>query len=120
MYRPYSRLSDGRAISFNNGSKYGAIRTYSELCERTFDSKLEARIADELMLRQRAGEITNLEFQVPFLLCKKPNIKLKVDFKYTEAGIVKYSDAKGKQTREARVKMAWVSEKYGINIELVR
>jgi hypothetical protein len=104
----------------NSVTKYGAIRTYSELCQRTFDSKLEARVGDELMLRQLAKEISGLEYQVPFQLCKKPNIKLRVDFKYTESGVVKYVEAKGKQTREARVKMAWCSEKYGIVIEVVK
>ena len=125
MYRPYSRLTDynnkpNNHVNFNNGMKYRAIRTYSELCQRTFDSKLEARIADSLMLRQNNGEISNLQFQISFLLCKKPNIKIRVDFVYNENGVVKYIEAKGRETSYSRVKRAWAAEKLGINIELVR
>ncbi len=47
-------------------SKYKAVRT--EVDGIKFASKKEARRYGELLLLQRAGEISNLELQVPFLL----------------------------------------------------
>ena len=43
-------------------SKFGNVKT------RGFDSKHEAKCARELQLRESAGEITNLRYQVPFEL----------------------------------------------------
>lgn len=105
-----------------NNNKYLAKRTYSELCQRTFDSKAEAKRGEELTLLQREGEISELEFQVPFQLCLKPNIKIKVDFVYLDKnGQKTYEDVKGMgETREFRVKRAWLKEKYGIEVMITK
>jgi hypothetical protein len=98
-------------------NKYRAVKTYSELCERTFDSKAEARRGEELKLLERAGEIRDLQYQVLFSLCQKPKIAIKIDFSYRENGQVVYEDVKGMgETREFRVKRAWLKEKHGVDV----
>ena len=100
-------------------NKYGAQRTWSELCQRTFSSKAEARRGEELELLQRAGEIIRLVYQPKWVLCKKPKITYTADFSYHEKGKVIVEDVKGVLTRETRVKLAWVKEKYGVEVRLV-
>jgi len=104
----------------NAPNKYYAKKTYSQLCDRTFDSKAEARRGEELSLLERAGEISKIEYQVPFTLCQKPKIAIKIDFAYCVNGAMVYEDAKGLMTREFRVKMAWLKEKYGIDVLLTK
>jgi len=101
-------------------NKYSATKTYSELCERTFDSKKEARRGEELVLLEKAEAISDLQYQVPFQLSLKPNIKIKVDFAYRQDGKTIYEDTKGILTREARVKLAWLAEKHGVAVRLIR
>lgn len=101
-------------------NKYRAKRTYSELCRRTFDSKAEARRGEELKLLEQGGVIKNLEYQVSFLLCLKPSIKIKVDFAYKIDGRILYEDVKGMETREFRVKRAWLEQSQGIKIDIVK
>ncbi len=101
-------------------NKYGAKRTYSELCGRTFDSKLEARRGEELELLQRAGEISELNYQLRFNLCLKPNITVLIDFCYIEDGRTVYEDTKGVLTRDSRTKYAWLKEKFGVDVKIIR
>ncbi len=101
-------------------NKYGAHRTYSELCQREFASKWEAQRAEQLHLLQRAGEISNLEYQRRFTLCEKPRITVTIDFCYVEGNHKIYEDAKGVLTRDSRTKYAWLRDKYGIDVNLVR
>jgi len=106
---------------FNYANKYQAIKTYSEVIGRKFDSKTEAKRAEQLFMFEKQGAIKDLKFQVPFQLCLKPNIKIRVDFVYTEtsSGRVIHEDSKsGILTREARVKFAWLQEKHGIQVFL--
>jgi len=106
-------------MTFRRGNKYSASKTYSELCGRTFDSKKEARRGEELVLQEKVGAISDLQYQVSFLLCQKPNIKIKVDFAYSEDGKRVFEDVKGMgETREFRVKRAWLAEKYGVEVRL--
>ena len=107
-------------------NKYHAIRTWSELCQREFASKKEAGRAEELTLLEKAGEIQQLEFQLPFRLCEKPRIKITIDFKYVERhevfdcwnGRPTYEDSKGVLTRDTRTKLAWLKEKYDVDVIL--
>jgi len=103
-------------MSYFPRNKYRAKRTYSELCGRTFDSKAEARRGEELWLTEQADVIDDLQYQVNFVLCEKPSIKIKIDFVYWLDGKVIYEDFKGMITREARIKMAWIKEQQGIDI----
>jgi len=100
--------------------KYGNIRVFSELCGRNFSSKLEARRGEELALLERAGEITDLQYQVRFVLNEKPRVTLSVDFAYKENGKMVYEDSKGIETREFRVKRIWLRQLTGIDILLTR
>ncbi len=106
-------------MSYFSRNKYHATRAYSELCKREFDSKAEARRGEELKLLEQAGVIDDLQYQVPFLLCRKPNIKIKVDFSYWLDGKLVFEDVKGMITREARIKLAWLKEQQGIDVMIV-
>ena len=101
-------------------NKYGAKRTHSKLCNRTFDSKAECVRGEELRLLEMAGEITDLEYQGRIVLCTKPKVTITIDFYYNVDGLVQFEDVKGVLTREFRVKMAWLKEKYGIDVWLIR
>ena len=100
-------------------NKFNAMRTYSELCGRTFASRREARRGEELALLERAGEITDLQYQVRFILSSEPRVSITIDFAYTEKGVRKYEDAKGMLTRDFRTKLAWLKEQHGISVTLV-
>ncbi|KKL60810.1 hypothetical protein LCGC14_2201630 [marine sediment metagenome] len=113
-------------------NKYGARRTWSELCQREFASMKECRRAEELTLLEKAGEIDALEFQVPFVLSVKPKITITIDFKYKDYALreriladrtlrqtyIVYEDSKGMLTRDTRTKLAWLKEKHGIDVIL--
>jgi len=99
-------------------NKYHAIKTYSSLCGRQFDSKREAGRAEELHLLQMAGQIEKLKYQVPFVLSEKPRVTIKIDFGYVQDGKQVYEDSKGVLTRDARTKLAWMKEKFGIDVIL--
>lgn len=110
-------------------SKFKAIKTWSELCQRKFDSKAEAKRGEELWLLQEAGAISGLEFQKNYRLCDSPKISIKLDFVYieTSTGDTVHEDVKGAieskslrnpGTREFRVKLAWLQEKFGITVFL--
>jgi len=67
---------------------------------------------------EKAGEIKNLEFQVRLFLSQFPKVSITIDFQYEENGKVVYEDSKGVLTRDFRTKLAWVKEKYGIQVKL--
>lgn len=96
-------------------NKFNAVRTWDE---RWFDSKAEARRAAELRLLEKAGEISNLEYQIKFVLCDKPKVTITIDFRYFDKHLV-YEDVKGVLTRDFRTKLAWLKDKYGIEVQLV-
>jgi len=115
--------------SMMTGNKYGAHRTWSKLCQRWFASKAEAVRGEELALLEKAREIRNLQYQLTLPLSKNPKVTITLDFVYElrvleggcEVGWLKvYEDVKGVLTRDFRTKMAWLKEKYGIDVELRR
>ena len=120
-------------------NKYGARRTYSELCGRWFHSKAEAVRGEDLALLERAGEISDLKYQVPFRLCDKPRITITIDFSYVvvkdyydysqtahkhdfhaPVRVQVYEDVKGMLIRDFRTKLAWLKEKYGVTVLLTK
>lgn len=107
-------------MSYFPRNKYRAVRKYSEICGREFDSKAEARRGEELKLLEQGGVIKNLEYQVSFQLCQKPSIKIKIDFAYKLDGQAFFEDVKGIMTREARVKLAWLEQSQGVKIDIVK
>ena len=99
-------------------TKYNAKRTYSELCQRWFDSMAEARVAEELRLLELGREIYGLKYQVKFVLSEKPKVTIAIDFSYIEDKRRVYEDVKGVLTRDFRTKLAWLKDKYGIDVRL--
>lgn len=83
-----------------------------------FPSKREAKRWAELQLLERAGEIRDLERQVPVLLIGQcgpiltrtgRKMRLTFDFRYVEDGIVIYEDSKGAWARDFEVRIAVVN-----------
>ena len=93
---------------------------------RTFASKHEAKRYTELQIFQRAGLISDLKTQVPFLLipaqydeehrCIERSCKYVADFTYMEDGQLVVEDAKGMKTDVYRIKKKMMLYKYGIRI----
>lgn len=107
----------------NKRSKFGAIKTIVDGI--MFDSKLEARRYRQLVLLEKAKEISDLKLQVPYPLrvtdckyCKAVGYKTYIaDFVYTEkGGRVVVEDAKGPITSTYRKKRKLMKMIYGIEI----
>lgn len=99
-------------------NKYNARRTFSALCGRFFASQAEAQRGEGLALLEKAGEISNLQYQAKFVLSREPRVSITVDFFYIDNGVEVLEDTKGVLTRDFRTKLAWLKEKYGINVLL--
>ena len=107
-----------------------------------FQSKKEGRRWTELRMLERAGEITNLQRQVPYLLIPEqrapstdvykkgsragqpkpgPVLERRVvyiaDFVYQENGETVVEDAKGMRTKEYVLKRKMMLYRYGIRIK---
>jgi len=106
------------------GNKYHARKTPSQLCQRIFDSKAECIYGEGLFLMQKAGEISQLEFQHKFVLCEKPKVTITIDFRYFNLNqhdyYWTYEDVKGVMTRDFRTKLAWLKEKHGIDVKIIQ
>lgn len=113
-------------------SKYKAVKktvTLPDGTEHTFDSAKEARVYDDLLIRLKAKEISNLRLQVQYELLPKQrltngklerNVRYLADFVYEEDGITRVVDVKGYRKGTAyavfvikRKLMKWV---HGIEI----
>lgn len=99
-----------------------------ETAHGRFDSQGEARRYDELLLLQRAGEIANLERQVPIKLEGRDGpvryesgrqARIVVDFRYVEGGEVVYEDFKGRQTVASKLQHA-IARAMGAPIRISR
>lgn len=85
-----------------------------------FDSKKEAQRYSELKLLIHAGQISDLELQVPFILqdafrkdgVHYPAIKYIADFVYRENGRMVVEDTKGYRTKEYRIKKKLFEKRY--------
>lgn len=102
-------------------NKYHAQKTTLDGIE--FDSKHEAERYAELKLLQCAGQIHNLQLQVPFELVPKQDgerpVKYIADFVYEENGCKVVEDAKGFRPKDYIIKrklMLWV---HGIKVREV-
>lgn len=86
----------------------------------TFDSKAEATRYSHLKLRERIGEITDLELQVRFpLVVNGTKVTTYVaDFRYREAatGAVIVEDVKGVRTPVYRLKKKLMKAVHGIDV----
>lgn len=100
-------------------NKYGAIRT--EVDGITFASRREAKHYQELKLRLKAGEITNLVLQPTYKIeINGQHIcKVVLDFYYQEGGHEHTIDVKGRDNRVSKIKRKMVEALYGIEVEIV-
>ncbi len=108
-------------------SKYGNIKTFVDgIC---FDSKKEAAYYWDLKLRERAGEIHNLELQPKYELhtARRGTRTLvrigvyKADFRFREGtqGLLRVVDVKGVKTAMYRWKKKHTEAEYGVVIQEV-
>jgi hypothetical protein len=91
-----------------------------------FDSKREYNRAQDLLLLEKIGEISNLEFQVRYELIPKQvdeqgktierPIFYTADFRYTENGSTIIEDAKGMRTRDYIMRRKLLLFRFGIRI----
>ena len=110
----------------SRGSKFGNRKT--EVDGITFDSKREARRYAELRLMERAGEISNLEIQVPFVLIPNQRdeetgrvieraLTYRADFMYNDrTGKLVVEDAKGYRTDAYLIKRKLMLERHKIRV----
>lgn len=107
--------------------KYGNTRT--TVGAETYASKREARRHAELLVLQRAGQITGLTREVPFVLAPgvkiegerraRPALRYVADFVYSDVrtGRVVVADAKGLQTPLYRAKKHIMKTVHGIDVQ---
>lgn len=119
-----------QAATTNKTSKYRNVKV--EIDGEKFDSKREAAYWQELKLREKAGEITGLERQLPFALYAPalgdPGTNVEVasyiaDFQYFDhaTGATHVVDIKGgKETAMFALKRKWLFLQSGIEIEIIR
>lgn len=114
-------------------SKYRNVKIVID--GETFDSKREANCWAQLKMRERAGEIQNLQRQVTFVLCcpdwthmssgpveQCPTVAVYIaDFVYEVHGekLRHVVDAKGVRTQIYKLKKKWLELQSGIVIEEV-
>jgi hypothetical protein len=93
-----------------------------------FDSRGEAARYAELVLLERAGEITDLRRQVALYLHGRDGVvtypsgrvaKVVVDYAYKENGVQVYSDYKGCQTPLSKLQHA-ILRAQGVEVLIVR
>jgi len=122
--RPRNPSTTGRRPKRN---KFGAKRT--QVGDRKFDSKAEARRYVELRALEQAGAITGLRCQVRYSLTAH-NVKIGhyvADFVYVRGDVVGgaecrevVEDVKGIETQLFRWKARHFAAEYGREIEVVR
>jgi predicted nuclease of restriction endonuclease-like RecB superfamily len=82
-------------MGFSGFRKFGNKKT--NVAGHWFDSKLEASFYQELLLREKAQEISDIKSQVAVYLTDA-KILYKVDFTYQESGKTIYAEVKGFRT----------------------
>jgi hypothetical protein len=104
------------AVKVTKPSKYRNTRV--ELDGEKYDSRKEYEFHQVLKARQRAGEITLLLRQVPFVL--EGNVRYRADFvcSVPAAPFVEVWDVKGFDTRSSINKRKQVCARYGIEVML--
>lgn len=98
-------------------SKYRNVRC--EAADGTdFSSKLERDYYEQLLWRQRAGDVLWFVMQVPFRL--EGGVKYVADFLVVSPGKVEVIDTTGTETQVKANKLKQVKARYGIEVQLVR
>lgn len=89
-----------------------------------YASKKEMRRHQQLLLLEKAGRITDLRREVPYVLApgvvirgkKKRSLRYVADFVYQEGGHEIVEDAKGVRTQGYRIKRHLMKSVHGIDI----
>lgn len=90
----------------------------TEVDDKRFDSKLEARYYHTLKLRQKVGEVLFFHRQVSFDL--PGGVRYVCDFQvFLSDGTVEYIDTKGRDTQASINKRKQVEELYPVEIKIV-
>ena len=118
------------AMGSVKGSKYHAKKVILPMPDGTdheFDSRHEANVYGELYLMQMAGEISDLQIQVPYVLIPKQvapsgkkyrECKYIADFVYKDKdGNTIVVDAKGYKTKDYIIKRKLMLKVWGIEIQ---
>lgn len=123
-----AHMRDNPAEKQRRDQKYGNQKVLDKGI--TFDSKAEHRRWCYLVLLQKAGEIKDLQRQVPFLLIpelvkprggKERPTHYIADFVYLDkAGVQIVEDVKGAVTPEFRLKRKLMLWAHGIEIQEIR
>lgn len=103
-------------------SKYGAKRTLLDgIC---FDSKAEASYYAALKIRERAGEVCDIEMQRPYCLTVNGILvaTYRADFVFWDVALRRRRviDVKGVNTPVFRLKQKLMSACHGVEIEVVK
>lgn len=93
-----------------------------------FDSKREANRWQVLRLQERAGDITQLKRQVPFVLAAsvkiegekraRPALRTVIDFTYWRNCAFVVEDTKVRETQVSRIKRHLMKSVHGIDVRL--
>jgi len=112
-----------KALRGQAQNKYYAKRAWSEMLQRWFQSQHERAVCEGLRLREQAGQIAGLAFQVPFDLAVNGHhvCRYVADATYqdTHTGHLVVVDAKSPATRTAayKIKSRLLFVIHGITIE---
>lgn len=110
-----------RWLSKNKFNAKKAVALNGTVCA----SQKERDRYNALLMREKAGEISDLKFQVVYELIPSQRTSKGVlrkcsyvaDFVYTENGMEIVEDTKGKKTREYQIKKKLMFFRYGIEIK---
>ena len=113
---------------YRTGSKYRNRKIRTD--DGVFDSLKEYRRWMELKLLERAGEISNLRRQVPFILIPtqydmrtgkllERECRYIADFVYNDEGYTVVEDAKGVRTDVFKIKKKLMLDRFGIRVQEV-
>jgi len=126
--RTATQMRDTPAERQKGGQKYGNTKVVDGGI--TFDSKAEHRRWQYLAMLEKAGEIRQLQLQVPFVLIPKlqrpsggweRETKYLADFAYrTKDGTLVVEDVKGAVTPEFRLKRKLMLHVHGIEVQEIR
>ncbi|MCM2293054.1 DUF1064 domain-containing protein [Allorhizobium sp. BGMRC 0089] len=115
-------IEHGKKREKKRGNKFGAKRTTVDGI--TFDSKAEAAFYETLKLRQRAGEVENVEMQCPYALTINGALiaTYRADFVFWDVlqGRRRVIDVKGVETPVFKIKRKLMLACHGLEIEVVK
>lgn len=111
-------------MRYSKKMKFGNIKATTK--EGTFDSKKEYNWWNKLKQKEKKGEISHLQRQVPITLIDKSSfgreIKYIADFTYEDKKTqeICVCDAKGFETDVFKLKARLFAERYGFKIKILK